>query len=339
MLFRSDNRGDTWQQISPDLTTNDTVKIAQNGSSIRFCTISTIAESPVTAGVIWVGTDDGKVQVTRDGGKAWTDVTSAIATAGGPAELWVSRVFPSNFDAGTAYVSKTGFRADDFRPYLYKTTDFGKTWTAIVKGLPNKGINVVVEDLKNRNLLFVGNDRGVYTSLDGGAEWLPLRANMPTVPVHDLVIHPRENDLVAGTYGRGLWITDIAPLREINTTTLEKDLHLFDIAPKTPRGEGAWGNYQLYGDRYARTPNEPDALEIVYYVKDAAAGATVTVASGSTTVSTLQGPAKAGINRVYWNMQDAKRQPQPAGEYSLTVKVGERSDTKPGRVRQRVVKP
>jgi hypothetical protein len=336
MLFRSENRGDTWQQISPDLTTNDAEKIAQNGPSIRFCTISTIAESPVTAGVIWVGTDDGKVQVTRDGGKTWNDVTSGVAAAGGPTELWVSRVFASHADAGTAYVSKTGFRADDFRPYLFKTADYGKTWTRITNGLPSKGINVVVEDARNRNLLFVGNDRGVYTSIDGGANWVPMRANMPTAPVHDLVIHPRENDLVAGTYGRGLWITDIGPLREMSTTMLEKDLHLFEIEPKTPRGEGAWGNYQLYGDRYTRTPNEPDALAIVYYVKTASSGATVTVAKPSgDIIRTWQATAQAGVNRAFWNMADDRGQRFAPGEYVVTVRVGDRSETKKGTIRAR----
>jgi photosystem II stability/assembly factor-like uncharacterized protein len=337
MLFRSDNRGDTWQQISPDLTTNDAEKIAQNGPSIRFCTISTISESPVTAGLIWVGTDDGKVQVTRDGGKTWNDVTGGIAAAGGPTELWVSRVFASSADAATAYVSKTGFRADDFRPFLFKTTDFGKTWTRITNGLPNKGINVVVEDAKNRNLLFVGNDRGVYVSIDGGSNWLPMRANMPTVPVHDLVIHPRENDLVAGTYGRGLWVTDIGPLREMNATMLEKDLHLFEIEPKTPRGEAAWGNYQLYGDRYTRTANEPDALAIVYYVKSASSGATATVANASgAVIRTWQATAHAGINRAFWNMSDERGQRFAPDDYTITVQVGERSETKKGTVRPRM---
>ena len=336
MLFRSTDRGDHWQQISPDLTTNDKEKIAQNGPSIRFCTISTIAESAALAGVIWVGTDDGKVQVTRDGGATWFDATAAIAAAGGPAELWVSRVFPSNFDAGTAYVSKTGFRADDFRPFLFKTTDYGRTWTRITTGLPDKPINVVVEDIKDRDLLFVGNDRGVYVSIDGGGRWTTLRANMPTVPVHDMVIHPRDNDLVVGTYGRGMWITDIGPLREMSAATLEKDLHLFDIEPKRRRGEGAWGNYELYGDRYATTPNEPDALAIVYYVRNAAANASIAVtdASGST-VRTLQGPASAGLNRAFWNMQDDRRQPMPAGDYTVTVTVDGRSEKKTGRIETR----
>src|SRR5262245_2603139 len=336
MLFRSTDRGDHWQQISPDLTTNDREKIAQNGPSIRFCTISTIAESPALAGVIWVGTDDGKVQVTRDGGATWFDATSAVASAGGPAELWVSRVFPSNFDAGTAYVSKTGFRADDFRPFLFRTTDYGKTWTRITNGLPDKPINVVVQDLKNKDLLFLGNDRGVYVSIDEGGHWTPLRANMPTVPVHDMVVHPRENDLVVGTYGRGMWITDIGPLREMSTTTLEKDLHVFDIEPKRRRGEGAWGNYQLYGDRYATTPNDPEGLTVVYYVKNAASSASLTVTdTAGRTVRTQQGPAASGLNRVSLSLMDERRQPFPAGDYTVTVTVSGRSEEKTGRLEDR----
>ena len=129
MLFRSLNRGDAWQEISPDLTTGDATKCGLNSGYVPYCTITSISESPLTAGVIWIGTDDGKVQVTRDHGATWTDVTPAVAAAGGPADRYVSRVFASPHDAGTAFVAKSGFRNDDFRPFLYRTTDFGKTWT------------------------------------------------------------------------------------------------------------------------------------------------------------------------------------------------------------------
>src|SRR5947209_6008725 len=158
------DRGEHWQEISPDVTTNDQAKIAQNGPSIRFCTITTISESPVTPGVLWVGTDDGKVQVTRDGGARWDDVTPNVAAAGGPANVWVSRVFASPHDAATAFVAKTGYRDDDFKPYLFRTTDYGKTWTSIAGDLPNRPINVVVQDRVKPDPLFVGNDRGVYVS-------------------------------------------------------------------------------------------------------------------------------------------------------------------------------
>jgi photosystem II stability/assembly factor-like uncharacterized protein len=333
MLFRSDDRGDHWQQISPDLTTNDAAKIAQNGPSIRFCTISTISESPVTAGMIWVGTDDGRVQVTRDGGKTWSDLTANIAAAGGPADLWVSRVFASHFDPGIAYVSKTGFRADDFRPFLFKTTDFGRTWKPIVNGLPNKSINVVVEDARRGDLLFVGNDAGIYASVDAGAQWIALKGNMPTVPVHDLVIHPRESDLIAGTYGRGLWVTDISTLRQMDAAVLEKELHLFSIEPRTPRGEGAWGNYQLYGDRFVRTTNEFDAFMVFYYMKTGGGAAIVTLADANgKPLRTVPGPARPGINLALIPLVD-RAQALAADEYRVTVKIGNLIDSQTATVR------
>src|SRR5258706_469856 len=148
VLFRSTDRGDHWEEISPDLTTNDPAKTNRSaaGSAIQYCTIVTISESPVTAGVIWVGADDGKVQVTRNAGASWTDVTKGIAAAGGPEDVWTSRVYASRFAPGTAYVSKTGRRQDDFKPYLFKTTDFGATWTRVSGNLPQWPVNVIVED-------------------------------------------------------------------------------------------------------------------------------------------------------------------------------------------------
>ena len=188
-----------------------------------FCTITTISESPLKAGTIWVGTDDGKVQVTTNHGGTWTDVTPALVAAGAPVDRWVSRVFASPFDANTAFVSKNGFRNDDFAPYLYRTTDGGKTWTSITANLPKAAINVVVQDRKNKNLLVVGNDIGVFVSIDSGASWSRLKANLPTVSVTDLVIHPREGDLVLGTYGRGFWTGDITPLQELTPEVLDQE--------------------------------------------------------------------------------------------------------------------
>ena len=212
VLFRSLNRGDTWEEISPDLTTNDPEKIGRN---VPYCTITSISESPLKAGVIWVGTDDGKVQLTENHGGQWTDLTPALVAAKAPADRWVSRVFASPHDPAVAFVAKNGFRNDDFAPYLYRTTDYGKTWTSISANLPNAPINVVVQDRKNKQLLFVGNDVGVFVSIDGGERWSALKANLPTVAVHDLTIHPRENDLVIATYGRALWTGDITPLQEL----------------------------------------------------------------------------------------------------------------------------
>jgi photosystem II stability/assembly factor-like uncharacterized protein len=352
VLFRSLNRGDSWEEISPDLTTNDPEKIGRN---VPYCTITSIAESPLKPGIIWVGTDDGKVQLTLNHGGAWSDITPALTAAGAPADRWVSRVFASPHDAATALVSKSGFRNDDFAPYLYKTTDSGKTWTAIKGNLPNAPINVVVQDRKNQDLLIVGNDVGVFVSVDGGVRWTPLKANLPAVAVHDLTIHPRENDLVVGTYGRAFWTGDITPLQELSAALVDKPAHLFDIEPRARYGFSAQGmNYHLFGDKYLEVPNEPDALVINYYLKaDAPAAAKITVKDPSGRVlRDVEGPAKAGLNRVLVNLAGGGGRggggagrgrggppavaPLAIGDYTVTVEVGGQTLTKPARVRPRL---
>ena len=350
-LFRSLNRGDKWEEISPDLTTNDATKTGRN---VPFCTITSISESPLTAGVIWVGTDDGKVQLTKNHGGAWTDLTPALVKAGAPADRWVSRVFASPHNAGTAFASKTGFRNDDFRPYLYKTTDYGATWTSIVGDLPNYAVNVVVQDRKNANLLYVGTDRGVWVSIDAGAHWVRLQANLPAVAVSDLTIHPREGDLVIGTYGRGMWTGDVSFLPELIPDFNSKTAYLFDIKPKARYGFGSQGmNYELYGDKYLSVPNEPEAIVINYYLKaDQPTGAKVTVTDKDGRVMRqLDGPGKAGMNRVLWSLTGGggrgagggggRAGGAPAivptvGDYSVTVEVGGEKLTKPARVRERI---
>jgi photosystem II stability/assembly factor-like uncharacterized protein len=355
VLFRSLNRGDTWEEISPDLTTNDPEKIGRN---VPYCTITSISESPLKPGIIWVGTDDGKVQVTLNHGGGWSDVTPALTAAGAPADRWVSRVFASPHDAATAFVSKSGFRNDDFAPYLYKTVDGGKTWTAIAGNLPNAPINVVVQDRKNKDLLVVGNDTGVFVSIDGGARWTPLKANLPTVAVHDLTIHPRENDLVLGTYGRAFWTGDITPLQELSAAVVDKPAHLFDIEPRARYGFSVQGmNYHLFGDKYLEVPNEPEALVINYYLKaDAPAAAKITVKDPSGKVlREVEGAAKAGLNRALVNLAGGGGRgfggggagggrgrggapaaaPLTAGDYTVTVDVAGQSLTKPARVRPR----
>lgn len=352
VLFRSLNRGDSWEEISPDLTTNDPSKIGRN---VPYCTITTISESPLKPGTIWVGTDDGKLQMTQNHGGAWTDLTPALMAAGAPVDRWVSRVVASPHDAATAFVSKSGFRNDDFAPYLYKTTDSGKTFTAIRGNLPNSPINVVVQDRKSRDLLIVGNDVGVFVSIDGGAAWTPLKGNLPTVAVHDLTIHPRENDLVLGTYGRAIWTGDITPLQELSREMLDKPAHLFDVEPRARYGFGVQGmNYHLFGDKYLEVPNEPEALVINYYLKaDAPAAAKITVKDPSGRVlRESEGPAKAGLNRGLVNLGGGggrggagggrgRGGPAPAapltiGDYTVTVDVAGQSLTKPARVRARM---
>jgi len=284
--------------VSPDLTTNDASKIGY--PSTPFCTISTLSESPITADVIWVGTDDGKVQVTRDAGRHWADATAALAAGGAPADRWVSRVFASPHDAATAFVAKNGFRNDDFAAYLYETTDAGRSWKSIAGDLPAAPVNVVVQDRRNPHLLFVGNDIGVFVSIDDGDHWSRLKANLPTVAVHDLLVHPREQDLVLATYGRALWTGDIAPLQELTPETLREDVHLFDVKPKARYGFGRQGmNYELYGDKYIEVPNEPEAFVVNYFLLTPQRAAQVTVEDAAgVVVRTIDAPGDRGLNRV-----------------------------------------
>lgn len=338
-LLRSRDRGDTWEAISGDLTTNDAAKIAATGPSIRFCTITTISESPVAPGVIWVGTDDGRVQVTEDGGKAWRDVTAAVAAAGGPADVWTSRVFASPHDARVAYVAKTGYRSDDFTPYLFRTGDGGRSFTRVTAGLPARPVNVVVQDRKNRDLLFAGTDGGIFASIDNGASWREFRGNMPKVAVHDMVIHPRENDLVAGSYGRGIWIADITPLQEMTPDLLSQRVHLFAVEARPRLTDEDWGNYELYGDRHVTTDNEPNALVATYWLRDEASAATVTVRNAAGDVlQTIEGPRTPGLHRVPWTMIDAAGKRAPAGEYTIELRTGDGPLSVRSAIRERFVR-
>ena len=349
VVFRSLNRGDSWQEISPDLTTSDATRCGLNSGYVPYCTITSISESPITAGVIWVGTDDGKVQVTRDHGATWTDLTAAVAAADGPPDRYVSRVFASPHEAGTAFLAKSGFRNDDFRPFLYRTTDFGKTWTAIASNLVASPINVVVQDRKNPNLLIVGNDLGVWVSVDAGGAWTRLKANLPAVPVHDLAVHPRENDLVLGTYGRGIFIGDITHLQELSAELLARPFHVFAVEPRAAYGFRAQGNFHLFGNAYIEVPNEPDALVINYYVRaQHDGGARVTIADiTGVEIAQVKGPSEAGLNRVQWNMRAGSAptggrggrggEPTlPAADYRITVEAGGQQETTIGRIRERI---
>jgi hypothetical protein len=321
---------------------------------IPWFAISTMAESPMTAGVIWAGTSDGNVQVTENNGRTWTDVTSRLTAAGARRDAYVSRVVASTHVAGRAYVSKSGYKLDDFRPFLCRTDDFGATWRSIAGNLPNEPINVVVEDRRNASLLFVGNDTGVFVSIDGGARWVKMNNNMPNIPVHDLLVHPREQDLVAGSYGRGIFITNIAPLQELTPAVLAEDVHLFTIKPTAQRVTWSFGaNDYLFGQSHLQTPNEPNGMAIRYYLKAPAAGqADVVIADASgREVARLTGGTAAGINTVVWNTRVASAgrgrgagqgpaapgstvldQLMPLGEYVVTLSVAGQTETTRGTI-------
>jgi photosystem II stability/assembly factor-like uncharacterized protein len=346
-LLRSKDRGEHWQVASPDLTTNDPTKINTQNTSIQYCTIVTISESPARAGVIWAGTDDGKVQVTRDDGAHWTDVTAAIHAAGGPEDAWVSRVFASRFEPGAAYVTKSRRRQDDFRPYVFRSSDFGATWTRITAGLPEATeATSIVEDTAVNSLLFLGTSAGVFASFDRGASWWPFRSNIAPAPVSDLLVQSREGDLVVATYGRGVWISNIVPLRGVDRSLLSSDAALLPIRSFAERNEGALGNYRLLGDRYPFTPNEPNGMMISYYLKETSAEAeppqagragssgrgfgfaglrctadggdgrrpflTIADPSGKL-VCTLVPASHAGLNQVVWPLTMYAPQQAPAG--------------------------
>lgn len=341
VLLRSLDRGDHWQEISPDLSTNDTSKIFPSSEGgipggIPWFAISSISESPVTPGVIWAGTSDGKVHVTRDNGATWTDLTKKIAAAGGREECYVSRVRASFYKEGTAYVAKNGYKYDDFKPYVFKTEDFGATWTSLAGNLPNEPINVIYEDKKNPNLLFLGNDTGIFVSINGGKSWVKMNNNIPNVPVHDLVVHPRENDLVIGSYGRGIFVTNITPLQEMSESVLAEEVHLFGIRPGIQRVVRAFGaNDYLFGDKHILTPNEPNGVAIHYYLKNKGADKakiTVTDPYGKE-VASLEGTTNAGMNTLVWDMRPGGPRPAgrprdilsqwvPPGEYVVILEIG-----------------
>jgi photosystem II stability/assembly factor-like uncharacterized protein len=204
-LMRSRDRGDTWETISPDLTYNT----ASEMGDIPYHTIFAISESPLRFGLIYAGTDDGKVHVTKDGGRTWAEIMKGL-----PYQKWVSRMVASAFDIGTVYMTQNGKRDDDFTPYVWKSTDFGQTWTSIAANIPMGPANVIREDPVNRNILYVGTDTGVYVTTDGGKKWEAPGANLPAAYVHDLIVHPRDNILVVATHGRGMWALDVTPINK-----------------------------------------------------------------------------------------------------------------------------
>jgi hypothetical protein len=281
----------------------------------------------------------------------------------------------SRFDAATAYVTKSRRRQDDFRPQVFRTTDSGAHWTRIVNGLPEVAeATSIVEDTVNPNLLFLGTSAGVFVSFDRGENWVPFRSNMAPAPVTDLLIHPREGDLVVGTYGRGVWVTNIVPLRGIGKDLISSDAVLLPVRPFAERNEGAQGNYRLLGDRYPFTPNELNGMTIAYYLKngdeeapvgrlftpcvadEGGSGATrpyVTVADSSgKVVCTMVTAHHAGINQVVWGLNHYAPQTgggggrgrggfqqgprAEPGEYTFTLHAGGKTYVQKARLISRV---
>ena len=304
-LFKSYNRGDDWHVVSPDLTTADEDKLAGN---VPHCTITTVDESRFDPNVLIAGTDDGNVQWTNDGGISWTNMADRFPDL--PANFWCSRVVLSAHDEDTAYAAFTGYREDNRDPYLYRTTDRGETWVSVVGNLPDESINVVRESPYNENVLFVGTELSVFMSIDGGEHWVELTEGIPTIPVHDLKIHPRDRDLIVGTHGRGMFILDdIVALEELTSEVLDSNVHLFSLRDSL-RYRRTFGGGGISGDRSFTAPNPSSGATITYYLKDDVDEDDISIqvrnAAGEV-IRELDADHTAGIHRVNWDLRPRRQ--------------------------------
>lgn len=315
-LFRSYDRGETWI-ASQDLTRNigrndrpimgiagDAPMASKHDGAASYSNIVTISESYVMPGVLWVGTNDGNVQVSRDGGDTWKNVIEKMA--GAPKEGHISRVEASHFDAGTAYVTIDNHRLDDHKAYVYKTTDFGETWTSIANNLPEGNVNVIREDPKNRNLLYLGTEYELFISLNGGREWKPFMTGLPYVRIDDILVHPRDNDLIIGTHGRSIWILDdITPLQQLSEQVMTAENHVFDVRPAVAFVNDTRRTVSVESAKHFQGDNPDPGTAISYYLKSAApSDVTITISDVTgRVIRTLEGPKEAGLHRVQWNLR------------------------------------
>ncbi len=315
-LFRSYDRGETWvasQDLTKNIGRNDRPILGVEGSApmaskhdgaASFSNIVTIGESPLVPGIVWVGTNDGNLQVSRDSGNTWKNVVDNVP--GVPRETHVSRVEPSHYDAGTCYVTFDGHRTDDHKPYVFKTTDFGETWTSISSNLPQGNVNVVREDPKNRNLLYLGTEYAFFVSLNGGREWKRFMNGMPTVRIDDILVHSRDNDLIVGTHGRSIYVMDdITALQQLSETTTTSDVVMFDIRPATAWVTDIQKAISSEGAKLFRGQNPAQGSAISYWLKNATGGdvrVTITDVTGRE-IRNLTGSKNAGLNRVQWDLR------------------------------------
>ena len=314
-VWKSTDRGTTWTSLG-DLTTGvdrrslaimgqmpaDTTLSLDDGVSY-FPSTTAISESPLQAGVLWVGTDDGNLQVSRDGGRTWRNVRANVS--GVPAGTWVAHVEASRTAPGAAYVAFDGHQADDFGNYLFRTTDFGATWTAVTGNLPaNRVIHVVREDPRAPSLLYLGTEQGLFVSLNAGAAWQEVRG-LPRMPINDFVMQPRENDLVVATHARGIWILDhLNALQQLTPAVAVAPSHLFTVQPAVMR---RLTNTKAHtGDMLFRGENPPNGAIIDYWLKDARFSDSISISirdARGADVATVAPTRLTGVNRVVWNLR------------------------------------
>jgi photosystem II stability/assembly factor-like uncharacterized protein len=339
-LFRLTARGDRWEPISPDLSTMNPETMVTAGSAAEtYNTIVTLSESPLSPRIIWAGTDDGNIQLTRDGGASWTNVAKTLKGLPKP-NLYVARIEASHFDSGTAYVAIDGHRSDVFQPLLFGTTDFGRTWTALAGTLPAGGpVKALREDPVNRDLLFAGTEFGLYFSLDRGKSWNRFRNGLPTVAFDDIQIHPRDHDLIVGTHGRSIYLLDdIVALEELTPAVRDSAAWLFPIRPVQPFWKAQESG--LWGQNFYVAENPPPGAYIDFYLKtfspdDASITISDSVGGKERELAKLSARANPGLNRAVWDLQ-----PKPslrtrgpgepteyvaAGTYTVTLSVAGKS--------------
>ncbi|HUQ19594.1 MAG TPA: hypothetical protein VM099_08270 [Gemmatimonadaceae bacterium] len=327
-VLKSTDRGDHFFPISPDLSTKDSARIIVStrttGGVTRdptgaetYGTITSLAESPIRPGILWAGTDDGNVWFTTNDGGTWTDITKKFP--GVPPRTWVSKIEPSHFDTATVYVSFDGHRDNNFKPYLFVSNDFGQTFKSIVNNLPSDGIgfvHVVREDPYNRNLLFVGTDVAAYVSTNRGEAWQRFMTGLPTVPVHDLKIHPRDREIIAGTHGRSIYVADIAPLEQMADSTMRTSAWFFQ--PVTAYEYAVGFTQRWEGNKTFVADNPPFGAALIYRLSsgDSRRDTTrivITNVKGDV-VRSLTGPGGPGIHRVTWDLRGTLR---PLGPSAL----------------------
>ncbi|MBV6523048.1 MAG: hypothetical protein MNPFHGCM_03215 [Gemmatimonadaceae bacterium] len=323
VLWTSSDRGTTWRSLGNPTTgldrrsltimgqTPEQVSLSLDDGVSYFPTISALAESPVVKGLLWVGTDDGNLQRSRDGGRTWKNVIGNVP--GVPKGTWVAAIAASRYAPGTVYVAFDGHQADDYTNYLYKTVDHGETWHPIVSDLPaDRVIHAILEDTRNPNVLYLGTEFGLFVTTDGGTHWVALRNNMPTLPVNDLALQARENDLVLATHGRGIWILDqVNAIRELTPAVAAADGHVFSINPAEMTRLASTKAHA--GDMIFRGENPPAGAIIDFYVRQPVSGARLRILTqaGATVVALpVDSSLDAGVHRIVWNLrQPPLRQP------------------------------
>jgi photosystem II stability/assembly factor-like uncharacterized protein len=285
-VFRSLDKGENLKPISPVLTSPDV------SGNVPYGTITAIAESKQTFGVLYAGTDDGRVHMTPDGGFTWNEIGNYL-----PRGLWCSRIETSNFEDGRVYLSLTGYRDDDFRTYLYRSVDFGRTWESIKGNLPDESVNVIREDPANEDVLYIGTDIGVFVSLDRGKSWEVLQDGIPVSPAHDLVLHPRDRDLVVGTHGRSIYVMNVEPIQKLTGEIRNRAIHLFDLPDV--REYRTWDRDPSAVVRETRI--EP--LNIHYWMSGKGAVKVTVKDSNDLVVRRLKDTGHRGINVLQWDLE------------------------------------